>query len=795
MDEEFLLKLREAFAIEADEHCRTISKGLADLEQAVEGETQPLLDMIFREAHSLKGAARAVNRGDVEALCQAMEGVFSIWKKDAASVLQEHFATLGDALVLLDELLASDDERSPASEPLATCIENIKQLISANRNPAGSASPPPCPFPEQRVDRPLPEYAKTASSNDGASSSASPQLAPPLSAMKTEPRHPSVRTVGAGTEGAVSSSRDTIRVPVSELEALYRQTEELTTVKFMIGRSASDLKLIVEQCREWLREYQKHRQQSLEKWDSIKGTVRDTAYFIDQYERLLHFVKWSARQIEGMQTAVVKGIEDGRSTMYVMESMSDSMLDQAKQLLLLPFAILTDTLHPMVRKLARDLEKRVRFTVQGEDIRIDKRILEALKDPMVHLLRNSLDHGIEDAGTRREREKPEEGNIRITISITRDNRIEVRIEDDGGGIDVEAVRQKAVQEGIVSSEEAEALTDRAVLDLIFHSGLSTSQIITDISGRGIGLSVVRENISALGGEIEVRSKRGEGSVFILSLPTSLSNARGVLVRSSGRMYIVPLQHVERGFMMHRENYSELDGIPVINHGERIVTVQRLENILQVPSVGQHEESSNASILLLKLGSELLGVEVDEILWEQDVVVKPLPPPVSRVISVAGASLLGTGELVPVLHIPDIFEMARRTFTHEPIDRTVAGERASRKLLIVDDSITSRVLLHDILMSSGYKVLTAVDGIDALTSLREEDFDLVVTDVEMPRMNGFELTESIRRDEKLHTLPVILVTGLESPEDRERGFDVGADAYIIKSSFDQSNLIEVIERLL
>jgi len=261
------------------------------------------------------------------------------------------------------------------------------------------------------------------------------------------------------------------------------------------------------------------------------------------------------------------------------------------------------------------------------------------------------------------------------------------------------------------------------------------------------------------------------------------------------MYIVPLQHVERGFMMPWEQFSEVDGNRVIRYRDRTVSVRRLESILQLPAAGQQDEAPQAIMLMLKLGSDFLCVEVDEILWEQDVVVKPLPPPVSRVKSITGAGLLSSGELVPVLHVNDLFEMARSSAGSTRSDRPAQSEQVPRKLLVVDDSITSRVLLHDILLSSGYTVQTAVDGIDALTTLREEDFDLVVTDVEMPRMNGFELTESIRRDEKFHGLPVVLVTGLESKEDRERGFDVGADAYIIKSSFDQSNLLEVIERLL
>jgi two-component system chemotaxis sensor kinase CheA len=331
--------------------------------------------------------------------------------------------------------------------------------------------------------------------------------------------------------------------------------------------------------------------------------------------------------------------------------------------------------------------------------------------------------------------------------------------------------------------------------MIFHPGLSTSQIITDLSGRGVGLNVVRENISALGGEVQVETEKGSGTRFTITLPVSLSNARGVLVRSSGRMYIVPLQHVDRGMVMHREDFRHIDGKSIIDYQDRTVCVQRLDEILAMPAAAKREEQTQVTLLILSLGGSFLGVEVDEVLWEQDVVVKPLPSPVARVRSIAGASLLSTGELVPVLHIPDLFDLARGPVTTPRSEKSATAETIVHRLLVVDDSITSRVLLHDILIGNGYSVKTAVDGIDALTCLREEEYSLIVSDVEMPRMNGFELTEAIRRDEKMHETPVVLVTGLESKADRERGFDVGANAYIIKSSFDQSNLLEVISRLL
>ncbi|MCZ7555797.1 MAG: response regulator [Bacteroidia bacterium] len=577
---------------------------------------------------------------------------------------------------------------------------------------------------------------------------------------------------------------------VTELDALYRQAEELSTVKFMLGRTTGELRLVIDQCREWMGEY--HRVQGRLSDRMIANEKQETAAAFTADE-LRDFVAWTSRQIDAIEATVSKNIENAQGGVYIMDAMTDALLEQTRQLLLLPFSMITDALPSMVNKLARDLGKKVEFRVSGDDVRIDKRILEELKDPLLHLLRNSIDHGIEDAARRETAGKSVTGSLRLDIISAGDNRIELALADDGAGIDIAAVRAKAKAEGVAGSDVLDTWTDERILDLVFHSGLSTAKSVTELSGRGVGLSVVRENVSALGGEVVVSTKAGRGTTFRLLLPVSLSNAQGVIVRTSGRMYVVPLQYIVRGVSLAREDFSVLDGRTVFDFEGATIPVYRLEELLGMPAAAQ-SAAARDSLLVLSCNDTTFSVQVEEVLWEQDVVVKPLPEPIARVRAVSGATLLGTGELVPVLHIPDLLDATRSG--ERPLQKSAAARTdEKRRLLVVDDSITSRVLLHDILVSSGYQVKTAVDGIDALTHLREAAYDLVVSDVEMPRMNGFELTQSIRKDEKLHEVPVVLVTGLESREDRERGFDVGANAYIIKSGFDQSNLLEVIGRLI
>jgi two-component system, chemotaxis family, sensor kinase CheA len=788
-EEEFLKKLHEAFALEAEEHFDAIRSGLAELEQGASDSPSALVEYIFRKAHSLKGAARAINRGDIEALCQQFESLFARWKKDVDTLNHAPFGLCAEAVDLLEQLLQRDTEASIAADPLLSLVERLRE--AASNHTGGEALMPTVSDGMQ----PLQHDSMPAAHADALPSrprqSASPSPLVSTSVPLQHAPHDDAAGKSPTAASAAKALKDTVRVSIQELDALYRQVEELSTVKYLLGRMTNDMRLVIDQCREWKNEYQKYRMHRSEIAVKNGGPLHNSAL---PREGAQHFMKWTARQIEGMEVTITKGIEDARGTMYIMDAMSDALIDHSRRLLLLPFSVITDALPSMVNNIARDVGKKVDLTIRGVDVRIDKRILEELKDPLIHLLRNAIDHGIEDAAVRSERNKHPMGQLRLDISMTGDNRVEVSLSDDGAGIDVHAVRQRALADGMSSESWVEALSDTAALELIFSSGISTAGSVTELSGRGIGLAVVKENVAALGGEVTVSTQPGSGSTFRLLLPVSLSNARGVMVSASGRMYVIPLQYIVRGLSLLRTDIGSIDGKQVFDYQGASAPLFRLEDMLGMPAANTVDKEKEA-VLVLNYADTVFGLRVGEVLWEQDVVIKPLPSPITRVRGIAGATLLGTGELAPVLHVPDLLDILRGSGRNLLSETAPEETRKIFQLLVVDDSITSRVLLHDILVSSGYQVKTAVDGIDALTHLRESSYDLVVSDVEMPRMNGFELTQAIRNDEKLSGIPVVLVTGLESQEDRERGFDVGANAYIIKSGFDQSNLLEIITRLI
>jgi two-component system chemotaxis sensor kinase CheA len=380
--------------------------------------------------------------------------------------------------------------------------------------------------------------------------------------------------------------------------------------------------------------------------------------------------------------------------------------------------------------------------------------------------------------------------------------MEILVSDDGVGIDPAKVRAAAVKAGILSREAAEQLDAENVLPLIFQPGITTSPILTDISGRGLGLAIVREKVEKLGGSVSVNSRLHEGTAFHLTLPLTLSTFRGVAVRVDESIFILPTVNVERVARANRSEIRTVENREMIQIDGRNLALVRLADVLGLPSRAPRAPSITAIpggaperpfIVVLEASDSRIAFHVDEILDERQVILKGLGKQLRRVRNVAGAAIMGNGHVVPVLNVADLIKSAPRAAAaprsaEPPLARTA-------HVLVAEDSITARSLLKSILESAGYRVSTAVDGADAFAQALGGEFDLVVSDVDMPRMSGFELTTRIRGDKRLSQVPVVLVTALESREDRERGIDAGADAYLVKSSFDQSNLLDAVKRLV
>ena len=576
-----------------------------------------------------------------------------------------------------------------------------------------------------------------------------------------------------------------------------RQTEELLAPRLALGRRVRELRETGTILAGWKRERDKI-QPGLRLMERLlkhsgKGASkgqRGSAKVLEHLEAENVFLKKLGDRLARLEKSAAS---DHRT----MSAMLDNLLHDVKEMHMLPFSSLLEMFPRLARELARDQGKQLELLIQGDKIEIDRRILEEMKDPFIHLLRNCIDHGLEKPPAREQKGKTAQGTITVAITQQDSGKIEILFADDGAGIDVGKVKAAAARMGIISADELDKLDEREALALIFRSGVSTSPMVTDLSGRGLGLAIVREKVEHLGGAIALDTHPDAGTTIRIVLPLTFATFRGVLVRTGGQLFIIPVTGVERVARVAGKDILTVENRETIPLDGQAVSLVQLGNVLGMPQKNAAAEAAaHAQVVVMGVGPARVAFRVDEILGEREVLVKALGRQLVRVRNIAGATVLGGGRVVPVLNVPDLMKSAVK-LTASPL-MPAAGEPAEaqkRSILVVEDSIISRTLIKNILESAGYTVATAVDGLDAYTLLKTAAFDLVVSDVEMPRMNGLDLTAKIRSDKQLSELPVVLVTALDSREHRERGIDVGANAYIVKGSFDQSNLLGVIRQLI
>ena len=745
VEEELLRALRATFKVEAAEHLQAIGTGLMELEKApAPPEQMRLIETVFRAAHSLKGAARAVNFSDIETQCQALEGLFAAWKRR---------------------------ETVPTPETLDDAHRALNVMWEKVDRAAGTTA--------ARTDHP----AESVSSPSGIPGDDAPQAVQPIA--------------GQGLS-APTGEVETVRIAVSALDARLLEAEEMLAAKLTADQWAADLAALEARFEQWRKQ-----------WSRIQPRMRQLrqlgerapgAAAADSHE-LAEFFDWNHdyfRVLEGSVTGLRRRADQDR---LLVAKLVDELLENSKKLLMLPLSTLSPLLFKVVRDLCRDQDKEAAMTIRGEEVTIDKRILEELKDPLIHLLRNCIDHGVETPEQRRRAGKPPQAMITIAVSPVDGNQIEISVSDDGAGVDLDKVRAAAGKRGLLIPDTSGPSEASAALDLVFEADVSTSPLITRVSGRGLGLAIVREKTEKLGGRVAIESRPGAGTAIRMLVPLTLATFRGILIRAAQRSFVVPTAHVTRVTRFKPQDVQTVEGRRTLALSGRAVALVDLAEVLQLPAAHRGAGGPADSVaLVLGAGDQTVAFAVSEVLDEREVLVKRFAKPLSRVRNVAGATVLGSGEVAPILNVADLLKSARSAGAAPaaPDSTDFAStqpQAAAKRILVAEDSITSRMLLKGILESAGYEVSTAVDGIDAFTTLRAGRFDLVVSDVEMPRLNGLDLTARIRADRGLAEIPVVLVTALESRADRERGIEVGANAYLGKSSLDQNDLLEALQRLL
>ncbi len=741
-------KLAAIFQGEHAEHLEHIRSILALFEQTslenvaetvVETKGRTELDEAFRRAHSLKGAARAVDLDAVEELAAGLETIFSRVREGTLALDQRLTRIIHQVLEASEDCVGALRENRIPEEP-AAALRAMEGLL------AGGADLPVRSRPLCRL-----EPEKNVSS-------ASPAVAPPA-----EPR------------------ADMVRMPAEDLDRLVRSTGRILTESLQQASVTAELDALDGQIAAMATECVRFRRASagplwrLAIQPEYASVIRHIGY-VEQNVRSLAAQSMKARRLQQ---------RTDWNTLHSAEQLQRDVWSAR----MAPAEDLFEGFRKMVRDLAREENKEIDFRPSGSGVRADRIVLQALKDPVMHLLRNAISHGIETSPERASQGKSPVASLILRLDSQR-GRLTVEVEDDGRGVDLKKVASVLAQAepGLHSTEE--------LARVIFQPGFSTSPTVNRLSGRGMGLSVVYEMAHRLQGEVTLRPKATPGACFLLSVPLSVSTSHLLLLRCAGQTFGIPTHGIERLYRIRPEEIETFEGKPVAILEGQPVPLYGLARLLQIEEASPALPGDLLPVMLLKSGARRFAVWVDEFLTERDALIQDLGMPSPASGNISGGALLREGTAFVVLNPAGLMASCTPSAA-APVPRKAEPvvEAIAPGILVVDDSITSRSLERSILEAHGYRVRVAVDGLEALDLLRAEKADLIITDIQMPRLDGFGLVEALKADSRFKAIPVIIVSSLERPEDQERGLLLGADAYVVKRKFDQTELLDAIRQMI
>lgn len=731
-------RLLAAFELEHKEHLTVVREALR---AATEPGGPPLdLPEIHRRAHSLKGAARAVDLADVEAVAHRLESVFIGVQRGAVVLDDGAVSQIGRALDAIEDIVAHASRGGPPVE--------IGALLAGLDRLAGPGDGQPLPPPPPLAELPPP-----------------PPLPPADPRQRETPRL--VRISSAGLERLL----DTASALLPEVEGQAALAQDLR----QLSREFATLEQSWRRLRRGLSRH------------GAGGSDRRMTDAMAAFERRL-------LQLGGGLVVSQRRHDRG---LWSLRRWGNGLADDVRRLRMVPTETQFGMLGRMVRDLARSQGKEVEVDLRGLDVEADRVVLQRLKDPVIHLVRNAVNHGIERPEERIAAGRRAAGRI-VFETTTVGNRLCLTIEDDGRGVDTQAVARQGLSRGRLTAEEADALSPARALDLLFEPGFSTADALTEIAGRGMGLPIAQQEVMRLQGTIGLSPRTGGGTVVRIEVPVTLSAQRLVFVQVSGHVLGLPGTDVARLLRVGAETVFTLAGKPSLRleddgSGEAAdVPLVPLAGLLGLPLP---EPGERLAVVVLRAGSRRLAVLVDGLLATRDTVVTTIDEVGLDPERFVGTVVMEDGSPALVLNPTGLLNAAAEIAAAVVAAPRRAAPRRRAHILVVDDSITTRTLEKSILEAHGYRVTQCVDGREALERLHEGGVDLVVSDVEMPRMDGFALLQAVKEDPGLGELPVVLVTSRGSDEDRARGLRLKADAYIVKTRFDQDELLDAIRRLL
>lgn len=726
------------FVDEARDRLKGLSAEVLRLEQAAGADqavTDKAIGEILRQTHSLKGSALMLGLTDISHLAHQLEDLFVAAKREPQLLEGRAFDLLFGALDVLSDRI----ERLGHGDGKPIDAADLYQEMAALLVPAeAAAGKPPAPAP----------------------------AAPGRAAMDTP---------GVVSTRPLPGLRHSLRVPMEKLEGLTNLAPELVLQSLKASERHIELRRLETRLGR-LRD--RVREARLASGASTSGHAADLREYADTLDAICR----------RMREFLVDFSDDRVRLNLITEELRQNVIE----LTMLPLSTVFDAFPRSVRDLARTFDKDVDLTIRGRETELDKKIIEQIAEPLVHMIRNAIDHGLESPAERIESGKPAAGQLLLSAE-QQGNRILVAVRDDGRGIDAGAVREAVVRRGMASAADLESWTPQQMIEIIFQPGFSTRSSTTDISGRGVGMDIVKSVVVRLGGTVRVQSEPGRGTTIVLDLPLSLALLRVVLVEAGDEIFALPTASVRRILRLAASELPRHQHATVAEIGGESMPLMALSALLQLPPAATE---SHQTVVVAEAGDGRFGLIVDAVHEEQELVFKELRGPLRNQRTFAGAALLGNGGIVPILEVQALVELAAQS-PAEPAVAVIGPRAAVRrcKVLLADDSLVAGELQKNILLAAGYETDLAHDGAEAVELLHRKEWDLLITDVDMPHLNGFELTALVRADERLRDIPVIIVTGRDSIDDRRRGFEVGADAYVLKREFDQIQLLDTVRQLI
>ncbi len=839
-DDDIMRQVLAAFQEEQAEHCQAIGSLLLDLERDPQHpQTDELITRLFREAHSLKGGARAAGLEAVEELAHRIEDVFSAVRQGSLTITADLCDPIYSALDAIGEQMAkvaagqavSVDAYQPLLEQLGalTAPESQPDDPPPSAEEAAAQAETPANAPDVSEKQTIVRKERRKGRGRRAEDKQLPASTEPQESPSASDEGSSAPRSAPGEDVHWEMTSSTVRLSTSVLDELMNETGELIISAARTQQQSRDARTLADLPASWRRVWRQinpiitrikdeqmelsptvhHLQNRTPETAAVRSPQQGPGLAVQHDVILLVDALTQANQLV---TTLEQRLKDhARQTAdgaAGLSAVTGRMQSQIRRTRMLSLATLFNPLRMQIREMARAANKQVVLETDDGGAEADRQVLEGLREVLLHLLRNAVDHGIEPAAVRSTQSKAAEGRVSLRATVSGDY-LALSVTDDGAGLDIGAICHKAIDRGLISEADLARLSEEDIIELIFLPGFSTREAVDRLSGRGVGLDIVRSTVERMHGSVTVQSTPGAGCHFAIRVPLSLTSSHGLLLRIGKATYMLPLESIQRIVPVAPQDIKVIEGHAALTIDDHPITLVHLAHLLSeerdARSYEQRNGKSNGGAaerslaLLLGSGERRIACLIDAVLGEQELVVHRLPAPLQRVQFIAGATILPDGQVVPILDLVDVLRAAIGVRGTIQVSQAPIVAQHKPTSVVVDDSITTRTLEKNILEAAGYYVHLATDGVEALHTLHRltenGGCDLLLSDIDMPNLNGFDLTTQVRSDPQLKHLPIVLVTSLDKASDREQGLSAGADAYIVKRAFDQQVLLDTIARLI